>query len=397
MVMYDGVSTSTFDDTFTKQVQALTDAGKAIYQIAAPAQVWNMFAVTTNQLLAARPDMFDGVVLVGGSHIDSMLGRQPDLRCGAAVGRREIVPAGNTAAIYTLSTGWINDFYTPGATPQDPQYGFYAGGQPADHHRRRRGESGCPPRRQPALRSATARGVGDRRSSASCSASRRPRRSTPEATVSARWSPRRVTNGVTGVRTGSATLDIPSGQRLRRPGRLVLPDPGRRHRRRPTASSGCSTASSASRTGTPTWRLAAGPGDQQHRRGAAASSGSTPRLPGLLLGGEAMRRPSQMFLGDPAGAEHQRQRQAGFEGAAAAEVHPHRALRRRQLRHRGRRAAPSTTAAATDLLGVVMFDGVGRRRLFAASLAKLDSLRHPGLPDRRASRRAGTPGDRPPS
>ena len=35
-------------------------------------------------------------------------------------------PAGNTAAIYTLSTGWINDFYTPGATPEDPQYGFYA-------------------------------------------------------------------------------------------------------------------------------------------------------------------------------------------------------------------------------------------------------------------------------
>ena len=36
---------------------------------------------------------------------------------------------GNTAAVYTLANGWINDFYA-GAGPSDPQYGYYgAAGQ----------------------------------------------------------------------------------------------------------------------------------------------------------------------------------------------------------------------------------------------------------------------------
>jgi hypothetical protein len=36
-------------------------------------------------------------------------------------------PPGNTAAVYTLATGWINDMYA-GAGPADPQFGIY--GQP---------------------------------------------------------------------------------------------------------------------------------------------------------------------------------------------------------------------------------------------------------------------------
>jgi hypothetical protein len=33
-------------------------------------------------------------------------------------------PGGNTAAVYTLSTGWINDMFA-GAGPTDPIYGIY--------------------------------------------------------------------------------------------------------------------------------------------------------------------------------------------------------------------------------------------------------------------------------
>jgi hypothetical protein len=33
-------------------------------------------------------------------------------------------PGGNTAAVYTLSTGWIDDIYV-GAGPTDPIYGLY--------------------------------------------------------------------------------------------------------------------------------------------------------------------------------------------------------------------------------------------------------------------------------
>ena len=65
------------------------------------------------------------MVLVGGSHVDSMLGVNSifDTVLQLVAG---FVPAGNTAATYALSTGWINDFYA-GATPQTPQYGLYAG------------------------------------------------------------------------------------------------------------------------------------------------------------------------------------------------------------------------------------------------------------------------------
>ena len=40
------------------------------------------------------------------------------------------MPAGNTAAVYTLSTGWINDMYA-GNTPDTAEYGFYAGANQA--------------------------------------------------------------------------------------------------------------------------------------------------------------------------------------------------------------------------------------------------------------------------
>jgi hypothetical protein len=33
-------------------------------------------------------------------------------------------PGGNTAAVYTLATGWIDDMYV-GAGPSDPIYGVY--------------------------------------------------------------------------------------------------------------------------------------------------------------------------------------------------------------------------------------------------------------------------------
>lgn len=125
VVMFDGVSNGAFGTGFTDEVAALVGAGKPIYQIAAPAQIWNAFGATTNQLLAANPGAFDGVVLVGGSHVDSMLGVNSvfDTVLQLVAG---FVPAGNTAATYALSTGWINDFYA-GATPQNPQYGLYAG------------------------------------------------------------------------------------------------------------------------------------------------------------------------------------------------------------------------------------------------------------------------------
>ncbi|MEI6699533.1 MAG: lipocalin family protein [Mycobacterium sp.] len=124
VVMFDGVSNGTFDGSFDDQLGVLGTADIPVYQIAAPAQAFNLFGATTNALLAALPDQFDGAVLVGGSHVDSMLGTNPIIDFAAQLVTK-FSPAGNTAAVYHLSTGWINDFYV-GATPDAPQYGFYS-------------------------------------------------------------------------------------------------------------------------------------------------------------------------------------------------------------------------------------------------------------------------------
>jgi len=127
VVMYDGVSNGVIDGSFASQVAALDAANKPIYQIAAPAQSWNLFGATTNALAADRPGDFIGVVLQDGSHVDSMLGVNPlfDFVLQLVTKR---VPDGNTTANYTLSTGWINDMYS-GITPTSAsalQQGLYA-------------------------------------------------------------------------------------------------------------------------------------------------------------------------------------------------------------------------------------------------------------------------------
>ncbi|WP_167106124.1 hypothetical protein [Mycobacterium sp. DL592] len=126
VVMYDGVN---MNGTLPQAITSLDTRNTPVYQIASPAQTWNAFGVTTDQLLALRPGQFDGVVLVNGSHVDSMLGSNPLIDISAQLVTRWSAP-GNTQATYTLSTGWINDFYA-GAGPQAPVYGLYGtAGQP---------------------------------------------------------------------------------------------------------------------------------------------------------------------------------------------------------------------------------------------------------------------------
>ncbi|HEY1442899.1 MAG TPA: hypothetical protein VGF65_19245 [Mycobacterium sp.] len=82
------------------------------------------------------PDQFVGVELVNGSHVDSMLGGKPLIDFVSQLVTK-FSPPGNTAAVYTLSSGWINDIYV-GAGPTDPVDGVYGptggyeppGGQP---------------------------------------------------------------------------------------------------------------------------------------------------------------------------------------------------------------------------------------------------------------------------
>ena len=119
VVMFDGFS---FSGTLPNALQSLNSPYIPVYQVAAPPQLWNLFGATTDELVAARPGQFVGVVLARGSHVDSLVGGNPiiDFFAQLVAG---FSPPGNTAAVYTLATGWINDLYA-GLGPTDG-YGIY--------------------------------------------------------------------------------------------------------------------------------------------------------------------------------------------------------------------------------------------------------------------------------
>lgn len=114
VVMFDGFA---FDGVVPSALQKLDDPFVPVYQVAAPPQPFNSGGSTTQELVAARPGQFVGVTLAGGSHADSLIGGNAifDFFAQLATG---ISPRGNTQAVYTLATGWINDLYQ-GLGPQD--------------------------------------------------------------------------------------------------------------------------------------------------------------------------------------------------------------------------------------------------------------------------------------
>ncbi len=121
VVMFDGVATNW--STFAPAVADLKSMNVPDYVVAAPPQLWNEYGATTQELVDLYPGQFVGVELVGGSHFDSMLGDKPVVDFAAQL-ITQFSPGGNTAAVYTLSSGWINDMFA-GAGPTDPIYGIY--------------------------------------------------------------------------------------------------------------------------------------------------------------------------------------------------------------------------------------------------------------------------------
>ncbi len=121
VVMFDGVASSS--SGFAAAIANLKTLSIPDYVVAAPPQAWNAFGATTNALVSLYPGQFVGTELVGGSHVDSLLGGFPVIDFIAQLITR-FSPRGNTAAVYTLATGWINDMYA-GRGPTDPEYGIY--------------------------------------------------------------------------------------------------------------------------------------------------------------------------------------------------------------------------------------------------------------------------------
>ncbi len=121
VVMFDGVANSS--SAFATAIANLKTLSIPDYVVAAAPQSWNVFGATTNELVSLYPDQFVGVELLNGSHVDSLLGNKPVIDFIAQLFTK-YSPGGDTQAVYTLSTGWINDIYT-GHGPTDPLYGLY--------------------------------------------------------------------------------------------------------------------------------------------------------------------------------------------------------------------------------------------------------------------------------
>lgn len=121
VVMFDGVASHS--SAFAASIATLQALHIPDCVVAAPPQPWNALGAFTNELVNLYPGRFVGVELVNGSHVDSMVGKHPLIDFAAQLVTR-LSPPGNTQAVHTLVSGWINDIYA-GAGPTDPIYGIY--------------------------------------------------------------------------------------------------------------------------------------------------------------------------------------------------------------------------------------------------------------------------------
>jgi hypothetical protein len=375
VIMYDGVSRGAFDGSgsFAAQVAALDGRSIPVYQLAAPAQLWNAYGATTNALLTVDPGRFRGVVLTGGAHVDAMVGSNPADDIVAQRLTTESLP-GDAMAARTLTAGWINDLYA-GAAPDDAQYGFYA----AANRPILLGAAAATPLPSPVANMWSA---AEWRLNAELAALGGPSGFEPGPAVntgvngvSGALAPPQ-SNGVTGVKTGTSSLAIPFGPR----GYVTSAD-----WYFPTQADGQVSANGV------VWLQRGDLGDAAAFAALAAqiagqtnsivvaatiSSFEIPTRPGAFLGGAALQQAvADMMLGDR-GALVVSANAAGYQG-----VLPEKILLAGQRLGGGFAAEVAArtvdNGAAANLLGVVMVDGVAAPDQFAASLDKLDAA---GIP-----------------
>ncbi|MEI6240493.1 MAG: lipocalin family protein [Planctomycetia bacterium] len=372
VVMYDGVSGGAFDgsDSFATQVAALDSRSIPVYQLAAPAQLWNAYGATTNALLAVDPGRFRGVVLTGGSHVDAIVGSSvADDIVTQRVTTRSL--PGNAAAARFLTAGWINDMYS-GGTPNAPRYGAYA----AANLPIVLGDTVATALPSPIANALSAEDVrldaelaeiGDL-----VGFEPGPAVNSGGNGVSETVAPQ-FGNGVTGVTAGSSSLAIPCG-----PGGYVTSADWYF----PTQADGTVSANGVvwlQRGDTAALAVLAAQIAGQTNSIVVVpviSSFEIATQPGRYLGSAAMQQAvADMMLGDRV-ALATSATAAGYQG-----VLPEKILLAGQLTGGGFAAEVAArtvdNGAAVNVLGVVMFDGVASPGEFATSLAKLDSL---GIP-----------------
>jgi len=93
-----------------------------VLDISSERYVWNMYGRVGDELQAARPGQFNGVMLVGGRHIDALQGGNPLIQLSQYVIAGFSQPQ-NVEAVKKLAVGWVNDMFA------GTQHGIYGAPQ----------------------------------------------------------------------------------------------------------------------------------------------------------------------------------------------------------------------------------------------------------------------------
>ena len=108
VVLLDSVD---LNNAIPPALQKLTGVNyRPVQDISSEVYVWNLYGIVGQELEAARPGQFNGVMLAGGRHIDALQGGNPLIQLG------EYLVAGfsqpqNIEAVKTIAAGWVNDMF----------------------------------------------------------------------------------------------------------------------------------------------------------------------------------------------------------------------------------------------------------------------------------------------
>lgn len=87
-----------------------------VYELGAPPNSFNSTSTVNEDLAAARPGKFNGVVVDGGVHMDAMLGGNPLIQFAAYLVAGIPQPQ-NPPAVQWLMAGWVNDMFEGNIDP----------------------------------------------------------------------------------------------------------------------------------------------------------------------------------------------------------------------------------------------------------------------------------------
>lgn len=148
VILLDGVPTGDQLPNALTKLAAYEKATKRyipVREIGAPLNLWNSPSNVNQSLSQARPDHFNGVILTGGVHMDSMQGHNPLIQLLAYVAAG-FPQAQNPPAVQDLMVDWLDDWFAdhpfvddnlvPGSTitidtPKGPATGTVIGTPPA--------------------------------------------------------------------------------------------------------------------------------------------------------------------------------------------------------------------------------------------------------------------------